>query len=510
GGTFTGGLGVDNAGAAVTFMTVAPEILKVTDGRYNYDPGVFVYAPYGSYFEDPWWQIMELTGTIAWDPGQTGQVVGETPLGVTVIGDDISFDGLIEWYPAVGPRPEGNRVGVQITAPAGFPTAGTTFTYNETTYNWEDVKVDPLEYPTVGNAVWIYPLVTETPQSWDVEVTWKTGVVQTFTISVTTESTLNTPPAPVITSTDVVGPYIPGVPREFNISLSNAGGAYYALAIVDYQIVGVSMEDIEKFEYFPVAPDPDAGTWVVMGTRTTETYTDCMVSGVASVCGQFGWAPGGFGPFPADFSSNSLFRITFKNGQTANLPLTLTLKGKKTLGSTEPWVELATFTAAVDVYENVQITGTAPDYYLVGDAGESTITITNPDGGAPYGNHIEFNLTIFDAMLSDIDSAVCSYGPIVDFDILPFLSEVGGNLTGTLFPADGAFTVDAPYDREISCTMVFNTAKDYTSTSEMVYVVGTDRYVVATNTATAVVYTKPVISSLDLPGTFQQGVAKPV
>src|SRR5690606_27120096 len=118
--------------------------------------------------------------------------------------------GLIEWYPAVGPRPEGNRVGVQITAPAGFPTAGTTFTYNGTTYNWEDVKVDPVAYPTVGNAVWIYPLVTEPPQSWDVEVTWKTGVVQTFTISVTTESTLNTPPAPVITSTDVVGPYIPG------------------------------------------------------------------------------------------------------------------------------------------------------------------------------------------------------------------------------------------------------------------------------------------------------------
>jgi len=58
--------------------------------------------------------------------------------------------------------------------------------------------------------------------------------------------------------------------------------------------------------------------------------------------------------------------------------------------------------------------------------------------------------------------------------------------------------------------MVFNTAKDYTSTSEMVYVVGADKYVVATNTATAVVYPKPAIVSTLLPGSFQQAVAKDI
>ena len=493
GGDFSGGTGTGEANEAVTFMTVASAILKITDGRYNYDPDEFVYAPYGSYFADPWWQIMDLTGTIIWDPGQTGQVIGDAPLGVTVTGDDISFDGLIEWYPAVTGRPEGNRVGVQITAPAGFPTAGTTFTVFGSTYNWDDVNDG-------DNFVWIYPLVTTTPQSWDVVVTWKPGVVQTFTISVTSTSTLTTPPAPTITSTDVEGPYIPGVPREFSLNVSNAGGAYYALATFDYKITGVSKADITSFEYFA----QDLGTWIVMGSRAQETYLEC--DGGTAICGQFGWAPGGFGPFPADFTGVSQFRVNFKNGKTADLPLTLTLKGKKT-GAELDWTVLQTFAASIDVYENVAITGTAPDYYLVGDPGTHTITITNPAGGAPYGNHIEFNLTILGAVKADIASATCTYGPVT-LDILGMLTEVGGNLSGTLFPADGAFEVGAPFGMTTSCTMVFNTAKDYTSTSEMVYVVGTNKYVVATNTATAHVYTKPVITSLDLPGSFQQGVAE--
>jgi len=441
-----------------------------------------------------------LKGTIESDGG-TGQVPGGDPLTITNENDIVSYLGLIEWYPAdelIG-RTEGNRVGVEINAPTTFDTTGTTFTVFDDTYSWDDVNDG-------DNFVWIYPKVTEVPQEWDIVVNWGGDISQTFTVKVLEGSTLNTAPLPTITSTDVEGPYIPGVPQEFTINLSNAGGAYYYRMIFDYQIVGVSKADIESFEYF--APLPDVNAWIDMGSRTTETYEDCEVGGIASICGQFGWAPGGFGEIPTDFTGDSLFRINFKNGKTEPLPFTLTLSGQKTEGAA--WEELTTFNAYVDVYENVEITGTAPVYYLVGDAGESTITITNPDGGAPYGNHIEFNLTIFGAVLSDIDSAVCSYGPIVDFDILGLLSEEGGNLTGTLLPADGAFTVDAPYGREISCTMVFNTAKDYTSTSEMVYVVGTDKYVVATNTATAVVYPKPVIVSALLPGSFQQGVAKAI
>jgi len=436
-----------------------------------------------------------LRGTIEPDGG-TGQVPGGDSLVITNVNDTVSYLGLIEWYPAdpaIG-RTEGNRVGVEINAPTAFNTADTTFTVFGNTYTWDDVNDG-------DNFVWIYPKVTVVPQEWPIVVSWGGNITQTFTVKVLEGSTLNTPPLPTITSTDVAGPYIPGVPREFNITLSNLGGAIYERMIFDYRLDGVQTSDITSFEY-----SIGTGPWIVMGSRTTETYADCA-SGTG-VCGQFGLAPDGFGPVGPDFSDTPKFRINFKNGFSATLPFTLNLSGKK-LASDSTWTALTNFTANVRVYENVQITGTAPEYYLVGDAGTSTITITNPAGGAPYGNHIEFNLTILSAVKADIASATCTYGPVT-LDILGMLSEVDGNLTGTLLPADGAFTVDAPYNRTISCTMVFNTAKSYTSTSEMLYVVGANKYVVATNTATAVVYPKPTIISPLLPGSFQQGVEKDI
>ncbi len=199
GGMLTGGVDLDTtdtvyyAGAAVTFSDklVAANTEGTSDldllpgGKYNTDPSPFVYAPYGSYLADPWWEIANLTASIAWDPGHTGQVVGGDPLGVVVDGDNINFTGLIEWYPTVaGLHGEGNMVGVQITAPAGFPTTGTTFTFNENSYTWDAVKDG-------NNYVWIYPRVTAPGQTWSVVVTWKEGVTQTFNITVTTGSTLN-------------------------------------------------------------------------------------------------------------------------------------------------------------------------------------------------------------------------------------------------------------------------------------------------------------------------------
>jgi|GEM_PF-6365206 hypothetical protein len=444
-----------------------------------------------------------LKGTIERDPGNTGDVPDGTPLTVTQSGDTINFKGDIAWYPADAAlgRTEGNRVGVEINAPGGFDTTNSTFTFNGKTYNWEEVAGDDI-------FVWVYPKVTEVPQGWDIVVTWATGFVQTFTVNVLDESTLVQPLLPTITSTDVQGPYIPHVPQEFNFTVSNAGGAYYERAIFEYKIDGITLADITKFEFYAVEPDPDAGNWVEMGTRATEPYITCE-GDTTAICGQFGWAPNGFGPFPTGFTSAPKFRVTFKNGQTADLPMTLTLKGKKT-GSETEWTTLQTFNVAIKVYENLAITGTAPAYYLVGDPDASTITITNPTGGAPYGNHIEFNLTIFGAVKADIASATCDYGPIVGFDILDKLAEVDGNLVGTLFPADGAFSVAAPFDMTVTCTMKFNTAKTYNSKYEMVYVVGTDKFVVAKDEPSAVIYTKPVITSTDLPTTFQQGVEKAV
>ena len=188
GGDFTGGTeGVIFSDQLLAAASANPPtaVLALTDGRYSHDPDRFVFAPYGSYLESPWWLIDQLVGTIERDPGNTGDIPNWTPLTVTVIGDTIDFLGEIAWYPAdetLG-RTEGHRVGVEINAPAGYPTADTTFTFNGNTYNWNTVADG-------DNFVWIYPKVTAVPQNWEVVVTWKEGVTQTFTINVLTGSKL--------------------------------------------------------------------------------------------------------------------------------------------------------------------------------------------------------------------------------------------------------------------------------------------------------------------------------
>ena len=133
-----------------------------------------------------------IIGTIERDPGNTGDVLGGTPLVVVVADDAVTFSGEVAWYPAdeaLG-RTAGNRVGVEINAPAGYDTSTTTFTVFGNTYNWDDVNDG-------DNFVWIYPKVTEVPQSWDIVVTWQPGVTQTFTVEVLTGSTLDVPPTVV-------------------------------------------------------------------------------------------------------------------------------------------------------------------------------------------------------------------------------------------------------------------------------------------------------------------------
>lgn len=64
GGTFTGGTGTDEAGAAVKFDTVAPAILKLTGGLYNTDPAnpiVYVFVPYGTIPEESMFRIVGIS-----------------------------------------------------------------------------------------------------------------------------------------------------------------------------------------------------------------------------------------------------------------------------------------------------------------------------------------------------------------------------------------------------------------------------------------------------------------
>ena len=341
GGKFTGSAG------AVQFTTVDPAILKLTAGAYNTDPGAtpdYVFEPLDTYKNttDNYYYIQEIiAGTIA---AYDLPAVAET-----VAGDVVDFLGDIPWYPAdpaVG-RTQGNHVGVYITEPTGFDPSQATLTIGTQTWNWQDAKDNPAD-----NFVPVWQLITTVPQTTLMTVQWNPVSTQVFTVNVQTGSVLLAPPEPIITSTDIQGYYLAGEAREFNVKLEMpADGANYALMIFDYKLAGVSTADITSFEFFA----QDLNQWIVMGSRSYETYGNCTDG--TGICGQFGWAPGGFGPIAAGFTNTSTFRVNFANAFTAPLTFTLDLSGKL-LATDTVWTPLTTYTGSLNVYPKPVITST--------------------------------------------------------------------------------------------------------------------------------------------------------
>jgi hypothetical protein len=127
-----------------------------------------------------------VSGTIGRDPANTG---GD--LEYIILGDTVTFTGgEIKWYPEdpVLGRAAGNRVGVQINAPAGFDTSGVTVTIGENTYNWKDIEDGPGYF-------WWYPLVTAPGQEFTATVVWNEASTQVFKVVIGSGVTLEAEPA---------------------------------------------------------------------------------------------------------------------------------------------------------------------------------------------------------------------------------------------------------------------------------------------------------------------------
>lgn len=348
GGKFTGTAG------AVQFTTVDPLILKLTDGAYNTDPGDdpdYVYDPLDTYLDTDNYYYIEkvISGTFL--PYTVDGVVVDQP-----DANNIDYSGNIPWYnyQADPVRAQGNRVGMYITEPGGEDLTGATIKIYIDNVLYYDAGWNASKDAPADNYVPYWALVTTVPQNYKIVVNWNEVSEQTFYADVLPGSVLLSPPAPIITSDDVDGYYIATERQEFNISMENpADGANYALMIFDYTLAGVTTADITSFEYLAPVGDPDAGNWIVMGSRSYETYGDCDLVGndgvMDSICGQFGWAPGGFGPVPAGFTNTSKFRVNFNKGFSAPLAFTLDLSGKLAVGDTA-WTHLTTFEESLDVY----------------------------------------------------------------------------------------------------------------------------------------------------------------
>ncbi|MGI6359418.1 MAG: PEGA domain-containing protein [Bacillota bacterium] len=117
-----------------------------------------------------------VTGSIAWDPGKTGGA----DVNVTVLGNTITFDGEIAWYPedlGLG-RAAGNRVGVEIIAPEGFDASAAV------------VTIGGNDYPFGDDRFFWYPLVSAAGQEFTATVVWNSASTQVFTVKISDDANL--------------------------------------------------------------------------------------------------------------------------------------------------------------------------------------------------------------------------------------------------------------------------------------------------------------------------------
>jgi len=218
------------------FIGVDSFTFRVTDGEFICECAtVTIYV-----------NEVEVSGSIAWDPGQTG---GVAP---TIVGDTVTFDGEIEYYTtADGPPADGNYVGVEITAPAGFDTTGSTLTIGTTTYNWDDVNDG-------DNFVWWYPKVTTTPETFTATVEWNSASTQIFTIEIAASATLVPPP-------DTTLPTLEGVsPAEGDVVLSADGTFIWTVDALDNNLYELEIDhnlegSLPEFSVYASESDPYGG-----------------------------------------------------------------------------------------------------------------------------------------------------------------------------------------------------------------------------------------------------------
>jgi hypothetical protein len=191
----------------------------------------------------------EVKGSIERDPGNTG---GD--LQYNIENDTVTFtSGEIKWYPEdkdLG-RAAGNRVGVQINAPADFDTTGVTVKIGEQTYNWNDIE-DGDGY------FWWYPLVTKAGETFTATVVWNESSTQEFKVvigeGVTLEAAPDTTDPELVVVSPEAGDIQLGYGETFKLEVTASDENLYELE-VDHSFEGT----LPEFSVYASESDPYGG-----------------------------------------------------------------------------------------------------------------------------------------------------------------------------------------------------------------------------------------------------------
>lgn len=283
---------------------------------------------------------------------------------------------------------------------------------------------------------------------------------------------------PVLSSTDLAGPYVALTPQEFNVTLDNASGAAYTNVLVRFRVAGAVPADIASLEYW----DTTSSSWLPL---------PLTVDG-SDLVGSYG-PPAGF-PMAPDYNATSLFRVTFNTPKSYDVTATLV-----NLTPT-PELLLATLTqtavvnAPLPTLSSSDLTGP----YLTNLQQEFQVTLNNANGAA-YTNVLA-HFRIAGAVPADIASLEYWEPTSSSWQVLPLIAD-GADMIGDYGPAAG-FPMATDYNVTSLFRVTFNTAKSYNVTVTLGDLTKTPEVILATLTQTAVVKALPTLSSSDLIGPY--------
>lgn len=443
------------------------------------------------------------SGTPWADQVVSGQTITYTVMGHLVNANAADF---VLTYPA-------NLTYVSSTASGSFGTDLVTHTAGTRSLHF-------LGYSTTGNKTGTLPLfsvtftagapVADAPMLLD-ELTDGFGMAAAGSSSniyaaALLDSTVTIVTLPTISSTDIQGYYLTGEQRQFSVVLDNpVGGANYAHVYVDFTMTNAQVDQISLIEY-----SVDGGTtWVALGVGPGTSFANVGTD----IVGYFGKMPdGGFALAPNTIM-NTLFRVTFVTRDAAvDLPTSYAVSMKLMDADALPDpVQLAALSATMQVYDKPTVTYTSDPYFIVGEAGNFAVTITNPVTGKFYNNTAVFDVVLQGHVVADITAISCTDGTTT-WDLFDNLTQDGTNVKARIGGLDGFFTIPAPLTVTLPCTVTYATAGTYTTSTSMVDVVSPlpDRVVSADIPGTATVYAKPVITPTNLAGPFDAGVQETV
>ncbi len=223
-----------------------------------------------------------------------------------------------------------------------------------------------------------FPMGTEYDVNTLFRITFATAKSYPFTLTLndldagdyalaTLASTANVYDPPILSSTDIAGPYLGAVQREFQVTLDNPDTGIETNVKAKFTLYGAQLSDITSIQY-----ETADGSWEPLPLSADGD----------NLVGYFGPSTGFL--MTAPYNATSQFRVTFADGITKSYNYDIELFDTSTM----PDRSLTKLTGRFDVYANYSLTGT---FSMQGRVfrGGVPVTLTGPVGFAfgPYTAH---------------------------------------------------------------------------------------------------------------------------